>query len=244
MKKLRVSTREIGSVKVFDLEGDPTQETLETVAWQIQKKIRRHRLQRVILNLQRLPELEPLGLRKLIAAFIRPQKSLIFGASRLVLQFLEATYLPRNVRICASEKEVAEDLGPFLLEREKAPKAGEDGHEVHKPGLGTEVERRRSNRMHVALPLELKVFIPGLEPVVGRAIATNISEGGLYAQYLDLEVAQKIETIDPLDHFKVEIHIFPSANFPEGYRLEGKIRRKDLNKKQLGLGLEFVAVQP
>ena len=45
MKKLKVSTRAIGSVRVFDLEGDPTQETLQDVAWQIQRKIRRHRLQ-------------------------------------------------------------------------------------------------------------------------------------------------------------------------------------------------------
>jgi len=109
MSKLKMSTREIGSVRVFDLEGSPTQETIQEIAWKIQRNIRRYRLQRVILNLQKVPTLEPLGVRKLLAACIRPQRSLIFGVSSNILHFLESTYLPQNVRICASEKEVAED---------------------------------------------------------------------------------------------------------------------------------------
>ena len=89
MSKLKVSTREIGSVRVFDLEGDPTQETLQEIAWKIQRNIRRYRLQRVILNLQMLPFLDQLGLRKLVAACIRPQRSLIYGASESVVHFLQ-----------------------------------------------------------------------------------------------------------------------------------------------------------
>ena len=240
MKKLKVSTRAIGSVRVFDLEGDPTQETLQDVAWQIQRKIRRHRLQRVILNLQRLPGLEPLGLRKLLAACIRPQKSLIYGASDSVLRFLENTYLPRNVRICTSEKEVAEDLGPFLLEKQKNMKFHAEDPNPDQPGIGVDVEKRRSKRMHVALPLDLKIYLSDSEIIATRAIATNISEGGLYVQYLDLEAARKIEAVEPFQNFRVEINIFPSANFPEAYHLEGRINRKELYRKQLGVAVEFL----
>lgn len=244
MSKLKVSTREIGSVCVFDLEGDPTQEGLQEIAWKIQRNIRRHRLQRVILNLQRLPSLDPLGIRKLLAACIRPQKSLIFGASRNVTTFLESTYLPHNVKICQSEKEVAEDLGPFLLEKEKEkrfplePQTGESAS--MSPGL--EVERRRSKRMHVALPIDLKIFTEGKLPIETRAIATNISEGGLFAEYIDLEAAQKIEAMPGPTGLKVAIHVFPSANFPEEYQLEGRINRLELRKKQLGLAVEFFSV--
>ena len=46
---------------------------------------------------------------------------------------------------------------------------------------------------------------------------------------------------EPFQNFKIEIHIFPSVNFPEAYRLEGLLKRKELQKKQLGIGIEFVA---
>lgn len=242
MSKLKVSTREIGSVCVFDIEGDPTQESLEEIAWKIQRNIRRHRLQRVIINLQMLPSLDPLGVRKLLAACIRPQKSLIFGASRNVTSFLESTYLPRNVRICPSEKEVAEDLGPFLLEKERDKKFIAEDQGDGKVPIGVDVERRRSKRMHVALPIDLKIFPGGsAEPISTRAIATNISEGGLYAEYVDLEAAHKIEPLSQCKDLKAEIHVFPSTNFPEEYHLEGKISRIELRKKQLGLAVEFLA---
>jgi len=72
-----------------------------------------------------------------------------------------------------------------------------------------------------------------------RAIATNISEGGLFAEYLDLDTAQKIEDLDALEGLKVDIQIFKSDNFPEEYNVAGTISRKDLRKKQLGLAIRF-----
>ncbi len=240
MKKLKVSTREIGSVRVFDLEGTPTQETLQEIAWKIQSSIRRHRLQRIILNLQQLPVLDDLGLRKLLAACIRPQRSLIFGASDEMGHFLEEAYIPRNVHICASEKEVAEQLGPFLLEKKNGKSIPFDSERPVQESIGYQMEKRRSRRMHVAIPLELNLLVNGSEAITTRAIATNISEGGLFAEYLDLEAADRIQAISSLAGVKVEIRIFPSANFPEEYHVTGKIKRKDLRKRQLGLGVEFL----
>lgn len=239
MGKLKLSTRDIGMVKVFDLEGSPTQETVQEIAWKIQKSIRRYRLQRVILNLQHLHTLDPLGLRKLLAACIRPQRSVIFGASTQLRNFLEDSYLPRNVRICSDEKEVAEDLGTFLLERNEQTEILLEEPEIGKETLGHQIERRRSKRMHVAIPLELKVFPAEGDAIMTRAIATNISEGGVFIEYLDLEAATKIENLKNVEGMKAEIQIFPSANFPEEYHLMGRIKRKDLRKKQLGLAVEF-----
>ncbi len=239
MKKLKVSSREIGTVRVFDLEGYPTQEALQETAWKIQRSIRRHRLQRVILNFQHLPVLEPLGLRKLLSACIRPQRSLIYGASDKMMPFLEESYMPKNMRICASEKEVAEDLGPFLLEKERDKEMRGDSHKPLQETTGYKMEQRRSKRMHVAIPLELRIFTKKGEIIETRAIATNISEGGVFAEYLDLDAAQKIEDMDGVEGLKAEIHIFPSENFPEDYNVMGKINRKDLRKKQLGLAVQF-----
>lgn len=240
MSKLKLSTREIGSVHVFDLEGEPTHETLQDAAWKIQRQIRRHRWQRIILNLQKLPLLDELAVRKLLAACLRPQASLIYGASQRVAQFLEDTYLPRNVHLCPSEKEVAEDFGPFLLEKEKEKEIARKVEDPDKVSVGHEIEKRRSKRMHVVIPIDITITAKDGVAITAHALATNISEGGLFAQFLDLDAAQKIEKYADMKGSKAEIHIYPSANFPEEYHLAGTVNRTELCKKQLGVAIEFV----
>lgn len=239
MSKLKISTREIGSVYVFDLVGDATEEGLQEAVLKIQRNIRRHRLQRVILNLQRIPALEPIGLRKLLAACIRPQRSLLYGVSQTLAAALETTYVPRNVKICNTEKEIAEDFGPFLLDKEFSGVSNPAESGNLQESVGYQIDRRRSKRMHVALPLSFILETPhGV--IEAKAIATNISEGGLYAEFLDLGATEKLEKLDPIQNLKAQITIFPSANFPEEYHLKARVVRREERKKQLGLGFEFL----
>lgn len=240
MSRLRCTTREIGSVKVFDLVGDPSQDTLQEVAWKIQRSIRRHRLQRVILNLQKIKSLDELGIRKLVAAFLRPQRSAIYGATGALMHQFEGTYLPHNVHLCPTEKEVAEDLGPFLFEKDEIGNIlGEKDHPEDGSRTGLDLERRRAKRMHVAIPLELTLRPKGHDPIMTRAIATNISQGGIFIEYLDLDALEMVEKLDPAEGIPVEIQIHPSGNFPEEYHLEGTVRRKENRKRGFGLGIQF-----
>lgn len=242
MSRLKVSSREIGNVKVFDLQGEPDLESLQDAAWKIQRSIRRHRLQRVILNVQKIKSLDEVGIRKLVAAFIRPQRSVIFGASKLLTSQLEDTYLPRTMRICPTEKEVAEDFGPFLFHKDELGKVlGENERRNGGGGPGLDLERRRSKRMHVAIPLELTLYPGGKEALSSRAIATNISEGGIFIEFLDLDFLEAIEKLEPIEKTRVSVQIHPSGNFPEEYHLEGKVRRKELRKHGLGLAIEFTS---
>ena len=240
MSKLRCTTREIGSVRVFDLQGEPNQELLQEIVFKIQRNIRRHRLQRVILNVQKIKSLDELSVRKLVAAFLRPRKSAIYGTSDLLMHQFEDTYLPGNIKICPTEKEVAEDLGPFLLQRDEIGRIlGEKDHQDEGQKVGKDLERRRSKRMHVAIPLELTFYPDGKESFLTRGISTNISEGGIFVEYLDLDALDKIEHMDPIQGTKVDIQILPSNNFPESYQLQGLIRRRDMRRGGLGLAVEF-----
>lgn len=243
MSRFRFSTREIGSVKVYDLEGDPTQENVQEIAWKIQRSIRRHRFQRVILNVQRVHSLDELEARKLIAAFLRPQRSVIYGASELLQHQFEETYLPKNMRVCRTEKEIAEDLGPFLFHKDEIGHVlgSQQDHPVEGIAPGMDVEKRRSKRMHVAIPLEMALFPEGKESFRTRAISTNISEGGIFVEYLDLNALEAIALLDPVEGVRAEIKIHPSGNFPEEYHLEGIVRRKEKRKKGLGLAVQFTA---
>lgn len=240
MSRLHFATREIGSVKVFDLIGDPMQDSLQEVAWKIQRSIRRHRLQRVILNVQKIKHLDELGVRKLVAAFLRPQKSAIYGACNELLHQFEDTYLPDNIKICQTEKEVAEDFGPFLFHKDQMGRIlGNDDHTEDGSGLGFKLERRRAKRMHVAIPLEIALHPEGKEPICSWGISTNISEGGIFIEFLDLDALREIDQLENIDDMLIEIQIHPSANFPEEYHLEGEVRRKEVKKRGLGLAIRF-----
>lgn len=241
MSKFHYSTREIAGVSVFDLKGEPSFEAVQDVTWKIQKSIRRHRLQRIILNFQQAGTLDAVGLRRLLTVCLRPKQSVIYGASPEVILSLADGYLPSHVEICNDEKSVAESFGSFLFDKDAAKEIPAKGVLRPKDTIGHQLEQRRSHRMHVAIPLELRIAAQNGDAIVSRAIATNISEGGLFAEYLDLETAHKINAMEPIEGRPVEILVFQSANFPEEYQLKGKIRRKELRKEQLGLGIEFIS---
>ena len=240
MEKLILSTREIGSVSVFDIKGDPDRETLQEVVLKIQKKIRRHRIQRVILNLQDLNSIDEIGMRKLMAACLRPQKSLIYGASPDAVRAMKESYIPQSVKICTNEEDVAEDFGPFLLEKDDDKAIRTDEVQDRRSTIGYQVERRRSKRMHVAMPLELRLTLAPGNEIVTKAIITNISEGGLFCEYLDNHQAKIVEEIECVDGLAAEIKIPKCSNFAEEYHLRGVVLRKEFRKKQLGLAIKFV----
>jgi hypothetical protein len=240
MSKFHYSTREIAGVSVFDLKGEPTFETVQDVSWKIQKSIRRHRLQRIILNFQQSGTLDAIGLRRILTVCLRPKHSVIYGASADVVQCIEDTYLSSKVDICNDEKSVAESFGSFLFDKDVDKKIPARESLRPQDSIGYQLEQRRSHRMHVAIPLEITLMPSQGQKITTRAIATNISEGGLFAEYLDLETAHTINALDPVEGVPAEMYVFPSANFPDEYHLKGMIRRKELRKEQLGLGIEFV----
>jgi hypothetical protein len=152
----------------------------------------------------------------------------------------EDTYLPRNIKLCPTEKEVAEDFGPFLFHKDEIGRilGGKDHPEVGS-GPGMKMERRRSKRMHVAIPLELTLYPQGGKPLTTLAISTNISEGGIFVEFLDLDSLQLVEELSPVEGLRAEIQIHPNGNFPEEYHLEGLILRKEARKRGMGLAIEF-----
>ncbi|MBU9889054.1 MAG: hypothetical protein KTQ49_04205 [Candidatus Omnitrophica bacterium] len=239
MSKFHYSTREIGGVAVFDLKGSPTLETVQEVAWKIQKNIRRHRLQRIILNFQEAGTMDAIGIRRLLAVCIRPKHSVIYGASRETVHFLEENCFLSKVDICADEKAVAESFGPFLFEKDPEKRFPAKNVKHLQDSIGYQLERRRNQRMHVALPIELRIMTSKNELLTTKAIATNISEGGMFADYLDLATAHKIDALEPIENLRLEICIFPSANFPDEYHVQGIIQRKEIRKEQIGLAIEF-----
>src|SRR3989339_2195986 len=151
MSKFHYSTREIGGVAVFDLKGEPTFDSVQEVAWKIQKSIRRHHFHQIILNFKAAGPMDTIGLRRLLTVCIRPKHSALYGASPDMVNFLEDNCFSGKVDICADEKEVAESFGTFLYDKDHYRQYADERAKVPKESLGFQLERRRSHRMHVAI---------------------------------------------------------------------------------------------
>lgn len=239
MSRFHYSTREIGEVAVFDLKGEPTYEAVQEVAWKIQKSIRRHHFHQIILNFKAAGPMDAIGLRRLLTVCIRPKHSALYGTPPEMAAFLEDHCFSGKVDICADEKDVAESFGPFLYDKDPDKRIADKAAKNPKESLGFHLDSRRSHRMHVAMPVELRITSSENEIVSTKAIVTNISQGGVFVEYLDLDAASKITAMEPVINLPVEIHIFPSANFPDEYHVGGRVCRKEVRKEQIGFGIEF-----
>src|SRR3990167_2861832 len=133
--------RKIGSVQVFDLTGDLHGEEMNPVTQKIDQVIQRKRLRRVILNLQKVESIDEIGLRKIIACLIRPQRSLIFAPDGSCRDLFQTTHLPHSIKLCKNEEEVAEAFGSFLFLKDKVFQVPVDETQPAPKDYG--LERRR-----------------------------------------------------------------------------------------------------
>lgn len=233
----KLEQRQIGRVHVFDLFGSLTGEKSFEVIEKIDHTIQKKKLKRVILNLQEVQELDEIAVRKIIASLIRPQKSVVYCTNEKLKTLFTSSYLPNNVQLCNSEAEIADLVGSFLFEKDK-----EIG--IPREQLPTQnaygLERRRKKRIRTAIPIKIEFEMKDGHKVCSTAIATNISQGGLFAEYLDLDSSLEVSKLGESEGNKVFIIVPASENFPEELRIPACIKRIELLKRQVGMGVQFL----
>ncbi|MBI4395207.1 MAG: PilZ domain-containing protein [Candidatus Omnitrophica bacterium] len=234
---IQLSLRKIGTVQVFDLEGVLTGEEMEPVSQKIDYVIQKKRLRRVILNLQKVQSIDQIALRKIVACLIRPQRALIYAPDGSCRELFSDTHLPGNVRLCKNEEEVAEAFGSFLFLKDKMFQVPVDETKPEIKGYG--LERRRNKRIRVAVPIKLAFQMKDGSTLTTKAIATNVSQGGIFAEFLDLD-APDYSKMQGLEESQVTITVLPSETFKEEIVIPGKIVRFEMLKKQYGIAIRFL----
>ena len=207
---VQLGVRKLGSVQVFDLGGALMGEQMDPVTQKIDEVIQRKRLRRVILNLQKVESIDEVALRKIIACLIRPQRSLIFAPDGTCRDLFQTTHLPHSIKLCKNEEEVAEAFGSFLFLKDKVFQVPVDETQPAPKDYG--LERRRSTRIRVAIPAHLTFHMKDGSELAAKAIATNVSQGGLFAEFLDLN-APAYSKMEGLEQSYVKILIPPNYTF-------------------------------
>jgi anti-anti-sigma regulatory factor len=233
----QLGLRKIGNVQVFDLTGALTGEGLDPVIQKIEQTIQRKKLRRVILNLQKVSSMDEIALRRIAAVLLRPQRSLIFAPDGACRKLFDSTHLPNNIKLCKNEEEVADSFGSFLFVKDKAYEVPIDESQPKPPEYG--IDRRRSKRIRVAIPIKIQCKMKDKAELELKAIATNVSQGGLFAEFLDLDTPG-YDQMQGLEGNQVTVLISPNETFKESMSVPGKINRFELLKKQYGIAIQFI----
>jgi hypothetical protein len=214
--------RLIGRVQILDLiprlsgkEGEAWLEVVSRHFFQGQQKA-------VVVNLSRTIETDGGQLRHLVYLMEKALKRAFFSNNVRHAEHEVQDYVNDRMPLLADEEGVVDYFGLELIERKK---------EVLPLG-----ERRKFRRFKVVMPCE--IIAKTVHPFATKAIVTNISEGGAFVQYLDLESSIHVVGLQPSPKVPVELVLKHPGSF-ECDLVKGHLIRVDLLGQQTGVAICF-----
>lgn len=222
--KTEVHKRKIGSVIIFDLYGDLTDGDIDTVKEFIERNIQRGGYRNVILNTQNVLHVDQLALRKILVPLERPHRKAVYCYSPELLDMFLNTYLPEKMNICKNEAEISTTFGLYLVEKDKFIFKG---------------ERRKNQRIEVAVPVTVQAEITPTENMSVTALITNLSEGGFFAECLDLQAAQALRSVRDFRNLSLRAQFKPPLA-EQQQMFDVEMLRTEVTSRQTGFAAKFL----
>jgi hypothetical protein len=215
--------RLIGKVQIVDLiprlSGPQGEAWLEVMERHFFRGLQRA----VVVNISNAVEMDESHLRRLMLYMERPLKTAFYTNDIEKAREFVPHYVDERMPLFSNEEEVVEYFGLDLIERER--------------DVVTMRERRRYKRFKVVMPAE--IITKDKKTVVTKAIVTNISEGGAFAQYLNLSASLKMASLGEKPRVPVEV-ILTHTGTNECELVKGFIIRVQLLGQQRGVAMRFV----
>jgi len=225
--KTEIHKRRIGSVVIFDLFGELNDNEIDAIRDFMEKNIQRGGFRNVILNAQHILHIDQLALRKILVPLERPHRKAVYCSSPELLNVFLNTYLPEKTAICKNEAEISDVFGLYLVEKDKFIFKG---------------ERRKSKRIEVAIPVTVKIDVSSSEVCPTIALITNLSDGGFYAEYLDLQSALTVRNIRDIKSRPAQA-IFKPPLSSSDRTFDIEVIRVEVASRQTGLAVRFASKQ-
>jgi len=223
----QITRRRIGSVIILDIKG-------ELVGpWALKAKdniakLMADNIQNLIINLKELSTIDSLGV-KAISENLNPQsRNALISGKISVMEMFSRLHALHDITVFNDEDAVIDFFGKEFVENQQ--------QNVHFS------EKRLHERLKTAIPLEFWYEDASGKKIVFKAIITDLSKGGLMAEYLDLETVDSVNRIlDPYDLKMLELKIkLPDHDY---IYASGKVLRTVITGEQLGLGVEFYKIK-
>ena len=215
--------RRVGEVEILDVKGDFVGPWAIRGKKDIQRFVESNKPKNLLINLKDVETIDSLGVKAITDNLEQETKNGVVSGNYSILEMFSALVQSGDIRFFKCEEEV---VGFFAEEL------------VKEKSITPIEEKRKFNRLKTACPMEFWYRDLEGEQILYRAIVTNISEGGLYAEYLDLEPSSgNPKKLDPYDLQMFEIKI----KLPKGLeiRAEGKVVRIDFEGDQMGIAIQF-----
>ncbi|MDD5085898.1 MAG: PilZ domain-containing protein [Candidatus Omnitrophica bacterium] len=224
MKVPQVIRRRIGDVCIFDFRGELTGEWAMKEREEIAAMMKSNPPAKMLINLKGLDDIDTLGVKAIVENMPHRFRGGFMQGSHSVMRMFDRAAKLEDIKLFRNEEEVIGYFGKDLVE------------------CKDKTERRRFARLKTALPVEFYYENQFGTKVYFRAIVTDLSEGGLFIEYLDLEEASAgAHDLNPYDFRLLKFKI----KMPDDPPLEawGKVIRIVNDKDQIGMGIEFYEIE-
>lgn len=219
----QIINRRVGEVEILDLKGDFVGPWAIRGKEDIHRFIETNKPQNLLINLKDVETIDTLGVRAVMDNLGRGIKGGIVSGNYSLLEMFSEFVPEKEVQFFKGEEEVVKFFAEEL---------------VTEKTISTIAEKRKFTRLKSACPMEFSYTDQDGEQILFRAIVTNISEGGLYAEYLDLEPSSgNPKKLDPYDFKMLDIKI--KVPDEAEIRIEGKVLRTDFEGEQMGIAIQF-----
>lgn len=218
----QIIKRKIGVVHILDLQGEFVGPWALRAKEEIASFIKSHNTKNLLINLRGLKTIDSLGVKAVVDNLTGVERSALVVGNLGVMEMFSRIAAARPLKFFKSEEEIIHHFGEDLVRWE------EKSYE----------EKRRHQRLKTALPLEFSYEENGGETVFFHAVVTDLSVGGLLAEYLDLsrESFGKLN-LDPTGMRILNLKI----KLAENHQIEakGRVVRAVFESDQVGMGIEF-----
>jgi hypothetical protein len=219
--------RQIGRVQIVDmipqLSGEKGEAWLEVLEKHFFRGIQRA----VVINISNVIKMDPNQLRRLMIYMERPLKIAFYSNDLERAREIAPDYISEDIPLFGNEQEIVTHFGLDLIERTKDV--------VHIK------ERRRYKRFKVVMPVE--VATTEGEKQVLNGIVTNVSEGGAFVQYMNIEGSLHMAELQSKPRIPVEL-LLKHVGTNECEMVKGYIVRVDILGQQQGVAIRFVPSLP
>lgn len=219
----RIKSKSVGGVRIFEISGCLEGEFGQSGDAAIEKTMKGHIRKNVLFNLRRVQKVDEAAVVGLIKNLRNTAKCALVTENTEVIECFKRLDKNHRLAFLQDEKEairffsqefVSVNDGPDWLER----------------------ERRQFIRLQTALPVDFTVTTEKGESICLIAVVTNLSESGLYAEFIQAQDEQRAkDTFKPYDLNLIEVKL--SLNQHVQVKARGKLIHGSVQEG--GFGLEF-----
>lgn len=216
---LQIGERKIGNVVIVDIKGNLSGTWALKGKERIVQTLARNNSCKFIFNLRETVSLDTLGTKSILDSLPEGGDLSMIPGNLGVMDLVKRYLKNRRLNLYRNELEIASAFGRDFVNTEALD------------------EQRGSMRLETAFPLEFYFEDRG-ECLEFRAIVTNLSESGLFAEYIDLSTAE--ETLKRLDPYDLKLlHLKLLLPMRKPVEVEGNVVHRRLDGDQLGIGVKF-----